>query len=110
MTGHFLSNINFVANIGLSLRELRKKRAETLHHVSKQVDIDSPLLSKIERGVRLPTEEQLKRLAVHFEVLGEELHIQLAAQQILRKYGANLSTYKAVKLVESFLTKLPLKL
>ena len=89
-----------IIEIGLRLKRLRKARLETLHQVSKMADVDSPLLSKIERGERLPTDEQLKRLAEHFEVSIGELQPTLVAQRILREYGATAQTYEAVKLVE----------
>ena len=39
------------------------KEGETLHQVAINTDIDSPLLSKIERGNRLPTIPQIKRIS-----------------------------------------------
>ena len=43
------------SDLGHYLRELRKENGQTLHQVSQGTDIDSPLLSKLERGERLPT-------------------------------------------------------
>mgnify|MGYP003380661107 CR=1 FL=1 len=45
-------------------RQLRKDKGQTLHQVSVGTDIDSPLLSKLERGERLPTAEQIKKLSL----------------------------------------------
>lgn len=98
--------LDSVIDIGSKFKHLRKERLQTLHQVSKGADIDTPLLSKIERGERLPTDEQLRRLAAHFEIHLDELKIQLVAQRILREYGSNASTYKAIKLVEAFLSVL----
>ncbi|GAB4041770.1 helix-turn-helix domain-containing protein [Spirosoma gilvum] len=89
-----------IIEIGTCLKELRKARSETLHQVAKTADVDSPLLSKIERGERLPTDDQLKRLAAHYEASVDDLQITLVAQRILRDYGVNQQTYAAVKLVE----------
>ena len=61
-----MSDLKF--ELGQYLRELRKDKGQTLHQVSKETDIDSPLLSKLERGERLPTVEQLKRLAMFYKV------------------------------------------
>ena len=47
--------MNIDIPIGQFFRELRNEREETLHQVAVGTDIDSPLLSKIERGERLPT-------------------------------------------------------
>ena len=45
------------SDLGQYLRELRKEKVQTLHQISMAVDIDSPLLSKLGRGERLPTAE-----------------------------------------------------
>lgn len=97
---------DFVIDVGLILKNLRQSRSETLHRVSKEADIDSPLLSKIERGERLPTDEQLRRLATHFDIRYDELQVQLVAQRILREHGTTADTYRAVKLIEAFLSEL----
>lgn len=85
--------------LGKYLRELRNIREETLHQVSKGTDIDSPLLSKIERSERLPTSDQIKRLAEYYKISEEKLKIQHVAEKILKDYGANDITLNAVKLV-----------
>jgi transcriptional regulator with XRE-family HTH domain len=90
---------SFKSELGQYLRELRKQREETLHQVSKVTDIDSPMLSKIERGERLPTNEQLKRLAKFYKVSETYLKVKHTAEKILKKYGANETTYNAIQLV-----------
>ena len=85
--------------LGKYLRELRNLKGETLHQVSKVTDIDSPLLSKIERSERLPTSEQIKRLAKYYKISEEKLKIQHVAEKILKVYGINDITFNAVKLV-----------
>ena len=87
------------SDLGQYLRELRKKRNETLHQVSKGTDIDSPMLSKIERGERLATSEQLKRLAAFYKVSEASLKVKHTAEKILKEYGVNETTYDAIQLV-----------
>ena len=87
------------SDLGQYLRELRKERAETLHQVSKGADIDSPMLSKIERGERLPTSEQLKRLAKFYKVSETSLRVKHTAEKILKEYGVNETTYNAIQIV-----------
>jgi transcriptional regulator with XRE-family HTH domain len=88
-----------MSSLGPYIRELRKGRAETLHQVSKGTDIDSPLLSKIERGDRLPTNEQIVRLAHYYGVAEADLKAQQTAEKILKEYGANETTFQAIQLV-----------
>lgn len=87
------------SDLGRFLRELRKERNETLHQVSKVTDIDSPLLSKIERGERLPTLDQLKRLSKFYKVSEASLKVKHTAEKILKEYGVNDTTYDAIQLV-----------
>ena len=87
-------------SLGQYLRELRKEKEETLHGVSKGTDIDSPLLSKIERSERLPTLDQLKRLSLFYNVAEASLKAKLAAERIVKDYGLNNTTYDAIRLVE----------
>lgn len=92
------------SDLGQHLRELRKAKGQTLHQVSKGSDIDSPLLSKIERGERLPTQEQIKKLSKHFKVAESELKIMATAEKIIKEYGVNDTTYDAVSLVMEQIT------
>lgn len=88
-----------ISNLGDYLKGLRKERKETLHRVSVGTDIDSPLLSKIERGQRLPTPDQLQRLAKFFKVSATDLKVKYTAEKILKQYGVSDTTYAAIQLV-----------
>ena len=92
------------SDLGQYLRELRKEKGLTLHQVSKGSDIDSPLLSKIERGERLPTTEQIRKLSKYYKVPETELKVMTTAERIIREYGVNHTTYDAVNLVKEQLT------
>jgi transcriptional regulator with XRE-family HTH domain len=95
---------NSNSELGLRLRNLRTQKKLTLHQVSKVVDIDSPMLSKIERGERLPTIEQLQRLCKFFKVAEAGLKVMHTAEKIIKEYGVNDTTYDAVRLVEEQIT------
>jgi len=90
--------------LGQYLRELRKDKGQTLHQVSVGTDIDSPLLSKLERGERLPTDEQIKKLAKYYKVVETDLKIKATAERIIKEYGVNDTTYEAVNLVMEQIT------
>jgi HTH-type transcriptional regulator, competence development regulator len=87
-------------NLGNYLRVLRKERDLTLHQVAIGVDVDSPLLSKLERSERLPTTEQVKRLATFFDLNENELLAKVAAVRIIKEYGLGEVTQQAVKMVQ----------
>jgi len=62
-------------------------------------DIDSTILSKIERGERLPTIDQITRLADYYEISEESLKAQFIAEKIMKDYGFNNTTFNAIQLV-----------
>jgi len=95
---------NSKSDLGLFFRKLRKEKEETLHQVSKGTDIDSPMLSKIERGDRMPTLEQLKRLCKYYKVVEADLKVMHTAEKIIKEYGVNETTYEAVRMVEEQIT------
>jgi HTH-type transcriptional regulator, competence development regulator len=95
---------NCNSELGQYLRDLRAQKHLTLHQVSMGVDIDSPLLSKIERGDRLPTIDQLKRLCKYFKVAEADLKVMHTAEKIIKEYGVNDTTYEAVRLVKEQIT------
>ena len=92
------------SNLGQYLRKLRKAKKETLHQVSKEVDIDSPMISKIERGERLPTFDQIRRFSQYFGVSEVSLKEMRIAEKILKEYGFNDTTYNAIQIVNRQLT------
>jgi transcriptional regulator with XRE-family HTH domain len=92
------------SELGQYLRELRKDKGQTLHQVSVGTDIDSPLLSKLERGERLPTDEQIKKLAKYYKVAETNLKVKATAERIIKEYGVNDTTYEAVNLVMEQIT------
>ncbi len=92
------------SELGRYLRELRKEKGQTLHQVSQGTNIDSPLISKLERGERLPTVEQIKKLANHFTISENDLKIKATAEKIIKEFGVTNTTYDAVNLVMEQLT------
>ncbi len=92
------------SELGQYLRELRKEKDETLHKVSQGADIDSPLLSKLERGERLPTEEQIKKLATYYQVAESDLKVRATAEKIIKEYGVSKTTFDALNLVMEQIT------
>lgn len=90
---------NSNSELGQYIRTLRIQNKLTLHQVSKEVDIDSPMLSKIERGERLPTTDQLQKLCKFFKISEANLRVMHTAEKIIKEYGVNETTYEAVQMV-----------
>lgn len=88
-----------VNSFGEMIRSLRKQRGTTLRVIAAATDIDSTLLSKIERGGRFPTDQQIVRLARYFNIPSEELRARAIADKIISEYGNNAAALQAIELV-----------
>jgi transcriptional regulator with XRE-family HTH domain len=87
-------------DFGNRLKSLRSERQETLHKVAVGTDIDMTLLSKFERRERMPTNEQLEKIARYFGIDLMRLTVELTAEKIVTEYGMNEITYEAANLVK----------
>ena len=70
--------------IGYRIRQLREHRHILLRHLAAHLDIDTALLSKMERGDRLFRKEDIMALAIFFNQPEEELLSLWLADKILR--------------------------
>lgn len=68
-------------------------------------NIDMTLLSKFERGERLPTNEQIQRLAEYFGLDEKQLAVEARAGKILTEYGYNDVTYGAAMFIQEAMEK-----
>jgi len=84
---------------GETIRALRKQRAEPLRVVAAAIEIDSTLLSKIERGERFPTDAQTAKFARYFDIPQDELVAQVIADRIVSAYGYQPTTLQAARIV-----------
>lgn len=71
------------------LRRLRETKELPLWKVAHAAEMDSTLLSKIELGQRLPTQEQTAALAKFFGVAVTELESMRMAEKFLSDNGHN---------------------
>jgi transcriptional regulator with XRE-family HTH domain len=85
---------------GKTIRTLRKQRGEPLRIVAAAIEIDSTLLSKIERGERFPTEAQIAKFAEYFGIPQEELTAKAIADRIISEYGHQPATLQAIEIVK----------
>jgi len=85
---------------GETIRALRKQQGQPLRVVAAAIEIDSTLLSKIERGERFPTEAQIAKFAEYFGLPFDELSAQVTADRIVLEYGYQATTLHAVRIVQ----------
>lgn len=85
--------------LGAWLRQLRKAQCLPLRTVAAAADMDSTLLSKIELGQRLPTEEQIRVLALYFGAPPDELEAKRIAERFLHEYGRTPAANRAAAII-----------
>ncbi len=79
---------------------MRKARTLPLRVVAAAAEMDSTLLSKVELGQRLPTEEQTRAFAKFFKVSFEELEAKRLAERFWMEHGRNPVAVRAASLIK----------
>jgi transcriptional regulator with XRE-family HTH domain len=74
-------------SFGEYLRNRREQLGLPLRKVAAELDIDTSILSKIERSERVATKEMLPTLAKTLEVKEREMQIEFIQSTVLRELG-----------------------
>lgn len=82
------------------MRRLRNKQDLAIREVAAKVSMDTALLSKIETGKRLPTQEQTAALAAFFQLPPESLEALRLAEKFWADNRANPAAAQAAALIE----------
>jgi len=69
--------------LGTRLRELRESQGLLLRQVAAQIDMDTALMSKMERGERRPQREHIVKIATVLKINEEDLIILWLADRII---------------------------
>ncbi len=85
---------------GEILREKREKKGLLLRHVSSILNIDTAILSKIERGERKATREQITKLSEILEINKDALIVQYLSEKILYQLKDEDLGIQALKVAE----------
>lgn len=68
---------------GEIIRKQREKKGLLLRQVAAQLDIDTAILSKLERGERKATREQISKIADILELDKDSIMVQYLSEKIL---------------------------
>ncbi len=79
---------------------MREQNGLLLRQVAAEIEIDQALLSKIERGERLPTRDQVIRLAKFYEVDPNEFLIELISDKLVYELLDEEVALKAMQVAE----------
>ena len=85
-------------DLGVRLRSLRHQRKETLEQVAEATGLSVAMLSRVERGERLPSPESVEALAKHFDLPAEYLMSETIANRMLNRYGRESSRHAAERM------------
>ncbi|WP_297515334.1 helix-turn-helix domain-containing protein [Flavobacterium sp.] len=91
--------------VGYKIRESRKSKGLLLRQLSASLDMDVAILSKIERGERTPTKQQLIKIAKSLAIDEKELINTLLAESILNELSSNENPIEVLKIVQKELKK-----
>lgn len=84
--------------IGEKIRELREANNILIRQLAAQLDIDTALLSKMERGDRFFRKEDLTKIANIFQISEQELLTLWLADRILKTVEAESHQKEALEL------------
>ncbi|WP_028296658.1 helix-turn-helix domain-containing protein [Olivibacter sitiensis] len=84
--------------IGEKIREMREANNILIRQLAAQLDIDTALLSKMERGDRFFRKEDLTKIAKIFQVSEQELLTLWLADRILKTVEAESHQKEALEL------------
>ncbi|MFL5766100.1 MAG: helix-turn-helix domain-containing protein [Bacteroidia bacterium] len=94
-------------HLGIKIKELREKRKFLLRQVAAHLECDTALISKVERGERNLSREQIEKLAFLFRVEAEELITLWLAEKVIHVIGDDPLAERGVKRALNNLKSLP---
>jgi len=87
-------------NLGVIIRKLREEKELPLRTVAAYLDIDQAILSRIERGQRKPTRDQVVKLAKYFKVNENDLLVAWLSDKLVYEVADEQNALKALQVAE----------
>lgn len=104
---HYIYLTNYVKiqsfkmdSLGDTIRKLREEKELPLRTVAAFLDIDQAILSKIERGQRKPSREQVVKLAEYFKVKENDLLVAWLSDKLVYEVEDEDMALKALQVAE----------
>ena len=88
-------------SLGDTLRELREAKQLPLRTVAAYLDIDQAILSRIERGQRKASREQVIKLSGYFNVNEDDLIIAWLSDKVVSELSDERNAIDALKVAEN---------
>jgi transcriptional regulator with XRE-family HTH domain len=90
--------------LGDVFKNLREESNLPLRKIAAYMDIDQAILSKFEHNTRMPSREQVQKIATYFNVDDKPLLVKWLTAKILEELDNDELSLEAIKLAESHLT------
>lgn len=74
-------------SLGVLFRQKREEKGLLIRQVAAVTEMDQALVSRIENGDRLPTKEQLNKLAVLYALNLKNIYSTWLSERMIRDYG-----------------------
>ena len=74
-------------SLGIIFRQKREEKGLLIRQVAAVTEMDQALVSRIENGDRLPTKEQLSKLAGLYDLDLKETYSSWLVERMIRDYG-----------------------
>jgi transcriptional regulator with XRE-family HTH domain len=87
-------------SLGETIRQLREEKELPLRTVAAYLDIDQAILSKMERGQRKATREQVVKLAKYYNVKSDDLLIAWLSDKVIYDVEDEKLALKALQVAE----------
>jgi len=87
-------------SLGDTIRKLREEKELPLRTVAAYLDIDQAILSRIERGQRKATREQVVKLAEYFKVKENDLLVAWLSDKLVYEAADEQIALKALQVAE----------
>lgn len=88
-------------SLGQFIRKERIKKGLLLRHLSALVDIDPAILSKIERGERKPSKENVIKIAEILKIKKDNLLVQYYGEKIAEEIAYEPIANEVLKVAEA---------
>lgn len=86
--------------LGSKLREIRESKGLLLREVAAKIEIDTGLMSKLERGERRAQREHVLRIATALNINKDDLLVLWLADKVTEAIHDEPLGIKAIKLIE----------
>ena len=87
-------------SFGDTIRKLREEKELPLRTVAAFLDIDQAILSKVERGQRKPTRQQVVKLAEYFKVKENDLLVAWLSDKVVYELEDEEVALQALQMAE----------